>query len=211
MGDTALVLSTLSNMNLPALTHLNGEKVEWGDPWGDVAEPVDQVTPAAKDEVMVPLGVVRGGQVVGMSASFLEEVDEEQLEEMMKQTWTSKTSETPGWGTKSKLTKDAHRLMQYLKDQDDEWGLQRVVWTKDRFDDVTEHDMNLMDLRVYGPFENAEVGKEWDRVIFSRYHNGDMTTNQMGLLSGSLDTIEMPSDRIVVYSEPGKPPDVRLR
>ena len=39
-------------MSLPALTHLNGEKVEWGDPWGDVAEPVDQVT--AEDEVMVP-------------------------------------------------------------------------------------------------------------------------------------------------------------
>lgn len=200
-------------MNLPALTHLNGEKVKWGDAWGDVAEPVDQVTPAAEDEVIVPLGVDRNGQVVGKRASELDEADEEQREEMMKQTWTGKTSETYGWGTKRQgpLTKNAHLLLGYLQDQDDEWGLERVVWTEDRFDDATEHDMKLMDLHVYGPFENAEVGKKWDRVIFSRYHNGDMTTNQVGLLSGSLDTIEMPSDWIVVYSEPGKPPDVRLR
>lgn len=190
-------------MSLPALTHLNGEKVEWRDPWGDVAEPVDQVT--AEDEVMVPLGVDRNGQVVGKSASELDEAEEEQLKGMMKQTWTSKTSETPGWGTKSKLTKDAHRLMQYLQQQDDGWGLESVV-----LQDM-QRNVHLIDLRVYGPLADPGVGEEWDHVIFSRYHNGDMTTNQMGLLSGSLDTIEMPSDRIVVYSEPGKPPDVRLR
>ena len=199
------MLSTLSNMSLPALTHLNGEKVEWRDPWGDVAEPVDQVT--AEDEVMVPLGVDRNGQVVGKSASELDEAEEEQLKGMMKQTWTSKTSETPGWGTKvtSDLTKDAHRLMQYLQQQDDGWGLESVV-----LQDM-QRNVHLIDLRVYGPLADPGVGEEWDHVIFSRYHNGDMTTNQVELLSGSLDTIEMPSDRIVVYSEPGKPPDVRLR
>ena len=69
--------------------------------------------------------------------------------------------------------------MQYLKQQDDGWDLESVVWTEDDMEDVTERDVDLIDLRVRATAD-PDVGEEWDRVIFSRYHNGDTTTNQVG-------------------------------
>ena len=225
-------LDSVPNMKLPPLTNLTaqgGEKVEWGNAWGDVAEPVvmpaaedevmpateDEVMPATEEEVYVPLGVVNGSSsVVGMLASTLEKVgvDDEQLKETMTEAWTSKTSERDGWGTKVfVMTKNAHLLLDYLQAQDAEWGLESVTWPGDHKEDVTAGGVDLSDLRVYKTPNDEGPGKPWYAVTFFRYNHSNSPVNQQEWFSDDDTTIEIPRDRITVYSEIGRPPDVALR
>lgn len=217
-------------MTLPTLTYLTaqrGEKVEWVGEWGGDPESVEMT--AAEDEVMVPLGVDMHELVVGKSASELVKIasdldgaEKEQRENMMKERenmmkgWrTTTTSETHGWGTKVPhfLTKNAHILLVYLQAQDAAWGLEGVMWSEGQYEDVATREVNLTDLRVYGslvPLENEEGRLPWDHVIFSRYNNRNPPANQQEWFSDDDTTIETPRDQITVYSELGKPPDVRL-
>ena len=206
----------------------------WGDEWGEVAEPVEMTD--AEDEVMVPLGVHMHEWVEGYSASELVKIaseldkspsdlygaEKEERENMMKERenmmkgWrTTTTSKTPGWGTKVPffLTKNAKILLGYLQRQDATWGLEGVMWPDGQYEDVATREVNLTDLRVYGslvPLENEEGRLPWDHVIFSRYNYRNPPANQQEWLSDNDTTIETPRDQITVYSELGKPPDVRL-